>query len=222
MANFLTDVILRATDGVPADNVVNTFAWTASSLSALQAVTTAAIPSFYNGTHSPGTAPISDFISSAVSRASNAIEVRYYDITTHLDGSPHGSPVASEFFTLSGGEAATALPSEVSLVLSYHSAYGSAVEESGGTRPRARLRGRCYIGPLTFATIASDTGRPTTAFMNTLLGAGESFMALGSAPWSVWSRMNAAMTTVSNLFVDNAFDTQRRRGPKASTRVSFP
>jgi hypothetical protein len=39
--------------------------------------------------------------------------------------------------------------------------------------------------------------------------------------WSVWSRKNANTKLVTGGFVDNAFDTQRRRGEKASGRQTW-
>jgi hypothetical protein len=221
MANFLTTVRFSPASGLSEDAVQNDFAWVASDLATLRALTTAAIPSFYNTVHSPGTVTLASRISSKISRAANACTVKYYDVTTHLDGSPHGSPVAIETFTLGAAVDGTCLPEELAVVLSFHSTLTDIPEEVGSTRPAARHRGRIYFGPLnTASNQASDCSvEPQTNAA--LRGAALSFLALGSAPWSVWSRANAAMYTVSGGYVDNAFDVQRRRGHAPSARTSF-
>jgi hypothetical protein len=219
--NFITTVQLPPSSGLPEDVVVNTFAWTASDLITLRAMTTAAIPSFYNNVHAPGTVTLASRISAKIARSTNGVIVKYYDVTTHLDGSAHGSPVAIEQFTLGAAIDGTMLPEENAVVLSYHGLLTDLPEEIGTTRPAARHRGRMYFGPCNTAVNQGSDASVEPQTNAALRGAALSFLALGSAPWSVWSRKNAAMYTVVGGYVDNAFDTQRRRGHKATARTAF-
>jgi hypothetical protein len=221
MANFLTTVQFPAVSGLPEDTVQNDFSWVASDLVTLRAMTTAAIPSFYNTVHAPGTVTLASRLSAKLSRAANIATVKYYDVTTHLDGSPHGSPVAIEQFTLGAAVDGTCLPEEVAVVLSFHSLLTDIPEEIGSTRPAARHRGRIYFGPLNTASNQASDASVEPQTNAALRGAALFFLGLASAPWSVWSRASAAMFTVSGGYVDNAFDTQRRRGHRASARTSF-
>lgn len=115
------------------------------------------------------------------------------------------------------------LPNEVAVCLSYRGTY-----ESGEIN--ARRRGRVFIGPL--ATTASDGGnapRPSSAIRTALLNGCLAIQAaLASTPWDwvVYSPTLAGVspgaasagTPVVQAWVDDAFDTQRRRGLAPTTR----
>jgi hypothetical protein len=217
---LLCEVTLPHVDGITRDEVVNTFPFitTADPPSTLNMTDAAdAIEAFYN-TIPSGLNAVAGWLNASRSRASNACSIRYYDIIGHLDGSPHGSPLATSLFTLgaqaSGGGA---LPAEVACVLTSQAAYGSDVEFAPGARPRARDRGRLYLGPLTSAAVHLDS-TTQRASVNTQLiaswqAAGAALKALASSVgWSVWSRRNAILKLIIQGWVDDAFDTHRKRG----------
>jgi hypothetical protein len=123
------------------------------------------------------------------------------------------------------------MPTEVALCLSYRA------EQVSGESP-ARRRGRIYLGPLSanVGALVSNDFRPTTAARGIIAGAAatlEDGIALasgvGSVKWAVYSPtihqqtgdIEAAFNDVVDGWVDDAFDTQRRRGPKATTRTTF-
>jgi hypothetical protein len=100
-----------------------------------------------------------------------------------------------------------------------------AVKVSGQTQ--ARRRGRVYIGGLGIVTTAGTTNSfpvPTGQVVTNLVNAAQN---LGNdAPdanwsWVVYSRANDIVVNVDNGWVDNAFDTQRRRGNAPSQRETF-
>lgn len=119
-----------------------------------------------------------------------------YDITTHLDGGPHGSPIYTGLVVGSAAPSAlTALPAGLCVCVSYRSDFGTDLEEgpsvstiptadfaqdegapathTGRTRPKSRDRGRLYIGPLDQGIVDSTTGltgesRPGGTFLDTL------------------------------------------------------
>lgn len=218
--NFLTTVTFEHDSGLPEDRVVNSFAWTAPDLATLRAFTTAGLPDFYNAVHAPGADPLCFWMSPRLNTLANVSKVNYYDVTTHLDGSPHGSPIAVESFTLGTSAVANAMPEEVAAVISWHGDLTGLVEELGTTRPRARHRGRVFIGPLNIQGLGTD-GRITTPMLNSMHGAGLFILSSVGGLFSIWSRKDAAMYTATGGFADNAFDTQRRRGTDASARQTW-
>jgi hypothetical protein len=222
----MTVVLSRAelphVSGLPRDTFVNDFVFESSNLSNTLAISGPAVQDFYNVAHHGGNI-LAHFISLMVTRLV-PVTVKHYDITAHLDGSPHGAPVATTSFTLgSNTSTGDALPEEVACVLSFHAPYGTDQEESGVIRPRARDRGRIYIGPFDTAALNSTVNTtPSSILMTSILDGGRSLLDLVGANWRQWSRAAARVQTVSDVWVDNAWDTQRRRGPRATARQMFP
>lgn len=131
-------------------------------------------------------------------------------------------------------------PPEVALCVSFE-----GPRQSG--QPQARRRGRWYFGPLVFnGTSGTDQRVPTTTGMTALLTAftGATDPAGNDGPYlSVYSRythgnipvggsppadqpfpedpelLAESFTLVTHLWIDSAWDTQRRRGHAAATRV---
>jgi hypothetical protein len=108
------------------------------------------------------------------------------------------------------------LPTEVALCLSYRAPLIS------GTDPKNR-RGRLYIGPLDTSALSSSATSsdilPNVSLMNALRDAGQRLMNLTSVLWVIYSPTTATDLEITNVHVDNAFDTQRRRGGAPSQRV---
>lgn len=156
-----------------------------------------------------------------------------------------GGPVFRESWAdfLPNAASATNLPEEVAIVATFHATYGSTPERipggpagpEGDTRPRARLRGRIYLGPLSVAASnqpSNEPARPHINIQNSLVGAMARMSAnLGTdgLRWSVFSPtkaleaadINAGGAQVAAGWVDNAFDTQRRRGRRSTSRITF-
>lgn len=119
------------------------------------------------------------------------------------------------------------VPSEVALVMSYRGVY-----VSGGVN--ARERGRVFLGPWNEDAIGSspDLGRPAPGFIAAVATAGGNLLSasVAAAEWD-WIVFSGARRLVeeeeyqgSNVisgWVDNAFDTQRRRGVSPTARSTF-
>jgi hypothetical protein len=109
------------------------------------------------------------------------------------------------------------LPEEVSLCLSFHGVYDSG-------SPKARRRGRIYLPPLdSDQTITSTSGRTVfqTAFITAVLNAYEAAWAeltTAGTVHAVWSTVDETSYPVVTAWMDDAPDTQRRRGPLATYR----
>lgn len=128
-----------------------------------------AIEFFFNGLAPSQTLPLSNYIATDISRATNACTITATDVTAHLDGSPAGSPFSQTQFTLGGGGINNSMPPSIAVAVGYRRDYGSDLEHGpvislpsdddaidqgappthmGRSRPRARDRGRFYFGPL--------------------------------------------------------------------------
>lgn len=144
-----------------------------------------------------------------------------YDVTAHLDGSPAGSPVATQAFTAQTQAVTTALlPEGVACCVSYRANYGTDVEFGTGSRPRARDRNRFYLGPLygTCLSAEASTHRAqfSSAFITSTLNALNTLalVNVSSVPtWALrtWSRKNASTSVAQTAWIDDRPDYQRRR-----------
>jgi len=83
-----------------------------------------------------------------------------------------------------------------------------------------RHRGRIYLGPFS----ASDCGttKPGGSLMSQALTLANALGAAGptEAQWSVWSELDNLARPVTKAYVDNEWDTQRRRGLKSDARTT--
>lgn len=186
-------------------------------------------PGLFNTAGAGAAHPMGYWLSPSCDRAANHCSIEVYDLDGHLNGSAHGSPVASGTWTLTPSTPGPTLPEGIANCVNYRADYGTDVEflgprteGSGGTRPRARDRNRHYFGPL--AGIAVDTssspGRVvfdpqfiTDCLANTkqvevITGSG-----LPPDQWNlqVWSRKNASVKPVAEYWCDDRPDYQRRR-----------
>jgi hypothetical protein len=205
---------------------------TATDFSNISAVITAC-QNFVTTAGTGGAASIGFYLSASVDRATNHAAVTVYDITGHLDGSPHGSPVAMQNFTIPvGSGSAQAFPEGCAAALSFRGDYGTDVEFGGSppgrTRPRARDRNRVYIGPLSSVCAQKDatTGRCewSSTFVTDALAALFSLSGThtaGGDAWNfrVWSKKDAALKLPTESWMDNRVDYQRRRSDEGGVRV---
>lgn len=122
------------------------------------------------------------------------------------------------------------MPAEVALCLSFQAAGASGVNQ-------ARRRGRVYLGPIDHdATYTQNLGdvRPTSTCRDAIAAAAGALRdgadtTFGShVSWAVYSptldvvgTIDDAFNDVDNGWVDNSFDTQRRRGSAPSLRSLF-
>lgn len=111
-----------------------------------------------------------------------------------------------------------AAPTEVSLCMSYQAARQSGV-------PQARRRGRVYMPPMALNALGAD-GRPDVNVIDIINTAADTLLDASEAAadwdWIQYSPTDLQMSDIDNGWVDDEFDTQRRRGRKATTRVTFP
>lgn len=219
---------LPTISGDPLDWSSNSFTFAVDAVDSTSiADAMATVADFY--THAISAHSIGQQLGLQLSRATNACVLRCYDISAHLDGTPHGSPVGLSTFTLPAAvETGPSLVEGLAVVGSFHSAYGTDVEFGTGTRPRARDRGRIYLGPLSLDWVTEDatTHRVSvTPSMRTILCNALNYMRTnphGLCVWSVWSRAKATALPVVGGWVDDRFDYQRRREDQGLIRTNWP
>jgi hypothetical protein len=234
MLNDHVTVTFPHKDGINRDAVVNTFTFhkatdmTDTDMGLIEN----AIRQFLNSTPSDGTAVGEPSIILGPQLSRTAVPVfRHYNIDAHLSGTtPVGSPVRTNTMTeaLHAPVSGFPMPSEVAICLSFHGTFGADQEFAGGTRPKSRDRGRIYFGPLVGSALVVNTegttNRPIVApnvRAALLSNALDHLMAPGSGiSQVVWSRRAGSVNPVEGYSVDDAFDTQRRRGERPTVRQS--
>lgn len=140
----------------------------------------------------------------------NTLTVKAY----HLGDPPPREPLES-VQTLIAGNAGTAYPEEVAVCLSFF-----------GARNLPRTRGRVYLGPLTASAGIMSGGR--VRVQDTLIAAIKDAALLlmdatfaATHAWGIVSQANADFVQIQQGWIDDAFDTQRRRGPDAQARTTW-
>jgi hypothetical protein len=160
--------------------------------------------------------------------------VKLYDAVS----APPNIPLRTQTFSISGaGQTDFSLPAEVALCGSFQGTPTSGTDQ-------ARRRGRIYFGPLDAASLAASAsdGFPSLDLRQSLLAA---LLRLRQASensttwdWGVYSKgsrnrvlqpdgtMRATgslrapiFTPVTDVWVDDRFDTQRRRGTKPTSKM---
>lgn len=142
------------------------------------------------------------------------ITVKAYD----LDGPPPHDPLVTHVRNPAGTVANINYPGEIALCLSF----------KGGNRPWQR--GRIYLAPQLATGFTGPTSlapRPPTALMDMALNLGGALSGIGGAniDWVVHSATRGVNFPVTDCWVDDEWDTQRRRGTRPTlrrTRVTGP
>lgn len=204
MADFVTraQVEIKATSGIAEDSAVNVWHFHTLSLATPWTSIRDALVDFY--------VAVQGLFPSTVLQ--NGHRIRLY----RLDDPEPRAPVLDEDFNLTTPTSGTALPPELAACLSFQ-----AERVSG--QDQARRRGRVYIGPLDTAMLTG--GLLTAAVQSSLATAATALLtesvAQGDWDWAVYSRVNGTAEPVTNGWVDNAPDVQRRRGLAATNRVTW-
>lgn len=207
MALMRHDVVLPYSSSLPEDVSIQTF-WTKSSETPeIQAIAASeALADFYTVAGGAAEYPSIDYyLSPVMDYSSNACTIRSYDMG---DPEPR-TPVLEAPFTLNENTGTVGGAEEVALCMSFHALFEAGV-------PKARRRGRVYLGPFN-----SDVGEvvgsrvlPSTGVVDSIRQqAATLLLALrGTVEWSVYSRVDDEAHVVVGGWVDRQWDTQRRRG----------
>lgn len=206
MSVHLCTASIQAATNLPEDAMVNTFYFEGSGADPTNVFDM--VTDFYEDVPTGATRSIFGWMGQE--NVGDELTLTLYD----LADSPPRAPIATSTRTIIGPGTGECLPSEVALCLSYQTSVASG-------QPQARRRGRIYIGGLLMA--ASQDSRPVSGIITTLACAGRDLIQASNASvsweWQQYSRTNAAGNIVTGGWVDNAWDTQRRRGLAPSART---
>lgn len=145
--------------------------------------------------------------------------------TTYLGGSPAANELTVKLYdaeapapnyplvekTVRAGVAAASLVNrDVAMCLSYFA-----------TNNRPRTRGRIYV-PCSLAGITPSSSRPSAANQTRVSDLATVLAAMGGSEyiWAVWSRVDRVARNVTDWWVDNSWDSQRRRGLRGTSRTT--
>lgn len=230
MAHRRVTVTIPSTTGVPRDAVQNTFHFTTPTSSDLPSTTAElesirdAIVDFYDGLHDlepylPGGGSLRLSLVFHGVTLVPTLTIRIYRCETEIAVGASPEPIISYTVSITAFSSAfTALPTEAAICLSFRGTTDTGI-------PIARQRGRVFLGPLSANVATTDAGHVVvnTGVRATLAAAGAALRAWATAGvnWVVWSHTELSAFPVAAGWVDNAFDTQRRRGTDATQRLTW-
>lgn len=203
MPTYRLQQTIQTADNVAANYATNNWAFIADDLTILPTIQTA-VTTFYNA--------IRTYFGTLVRQ--NGHTYKWYDMA---DLVPR-APVLEGAWNLTSAPVQPGLPPEVSLCMSFQGERISGV-------PQARRRGRLYLPFMAQSNIGTD-GRPLPAMITAIAAAADTFVTsskgTGTWDWIVLSDINPTdASIVDNGWIDNEWDTQRRRGRVATTRNTF-
>lgn len=216
--HVIVQVVLPRTTGLPADVVVNNWHFkkqSGSSFADAAAEVAPIVQHFYDTKTGTQSQKIGTYIGSAIDRGTNWLTKTY-------DGSvAPGSriPIQDTFAGPTSGSSSS-LPAEVAYCLSFRSFFTLA--------PLSHQRGRIYLGPFNDFARASGTtlgdSRPDGTMQGDILDAAQQVGAEVAASthinaWCTYSPTSNVLFPIGEIFVDDAWDTQRRRGVAPGTRT---
>lgn len=194
---------ITTVDNVNANYATNTFHTLADDLTAAQLFVTN-LQTFYNA--------VRPQFSNLVRQ--NGQNYKIYDMT---DPTPRAPKIDSSF-NFGAAPAGTPLPTEVALCVSFQGVKLSGV-------PQARRRGRVFL-PFFNTTALGTDGRPVVGTLSAVQTAADALVTASKAAttwkWIVLSSIDpSGGSVVDNGWIDNEWDTQRRRGRLPVTRYVF-
>jgi hypothetical protein len=198
---------------LPRDRFVNTFHFAGAMSQANVNAIGELLQHFYNDT--PGTAvpAPAEYLSPVIAGAS----LRVYDLGETDPRTPHVPDPSNlwwQSWRLTGG---TALPNEVAVCVSYYT-----------DKNAPRKRGRFYLGALNTKALGGTTGAPADQTVKSELRqvlAGNAFTLASQLThpgleWVLLSpKLGGSSGPVQHGWVDNSFDTIRKRGMKTTART---
>lgn len=227
MAIIRASVRIPNDSGLSEDAVFNNFHFSTGDVAgATLDALVARVSEFYN-TAIGGGNKVSDFLSDFLDGANATIKlVNMSEPTPRFPLRDQAMPISIP--------AGNGFPNEVAIVMSFQGAKVSGENQ-------ARKRGRIYLGPVKASTATAATGemrvssgvrsvlgdamdRLATAPVGALYdwivySAGARDNSDDSIPYEVRDMLAPTFAPVDNGWIDDAYDTQRRRGRKATGRT---
>lgn len=215
MGLALAQVVIANVNGLPADSFVNTF-WFGTLSDPPSQTQSDEIASrlidFYTTANT--SAALGTYLGNCVSRGAGASTIKVYDGTA----APGLGPIDTYPMTINAAGDAQDLPWEVAVCISFKNDSATGI-------PAPNRRGRIFFGPINITAVTDVAGsvRPFGTFRTDAAVASERLRDSNTAAttWVVWSRDLSVASEVESGWIDDAFDTQRRRGEAVTTRTSW-
>lgn len=205
MPIYHAQTIITVDTFIAKDYAVNNTYWVAADVSELPAIV-AELKASYD--------LMRPFMAQYVNQ--NGHLVKFYNLA---DPTPR-APVLEATFNLAVDPTGAALPTEVALCCSFQGAHQSGI-------PQSRRRGRNYL-PFLGGACIDGVGRPTAGVVNAAVAWGQNLLDFSGGgvgtTWVVHSTIGDPLenaVVITNGWVDNEFDTQRRRGRAPTSRTLF-
>lgn len=207
-------LILQGKSGLPEDRFVTTWAFlrgTGVSYEDAAPLVAQTMDGFMMGTRDSGR-DLESYLSPAVKTGTGAVIVKTYD----LGQPPPREPDEFLLDIVAAPSSSNGIPAEVAVCGSFYS-----------FRNLPRSRGRIYWGPFNTGVLMNGTNgrvKPDTVFVDTLAQSLDAVKTQSQATgltWCILSQRDAELKPVTNGWVDDAFDTQRRRGEEPISRVEW-
>lgn len=202
MPFYLATVTLVPTSGVAADATENTYAFSGSNASADPGVIATLLDSLYDS--------LVGIYPSIVATSGHTISV------INLDDPQPRYPVLIQAYSFPSAPTGNTAARELAICSSFQANRQSGI-------PQSRRRGRVYLGPID-ATVIDNNGLIASGSITTVVNAFSAFDTAADAStvvWSVYSRVEGDLYAITNGWVDNAPDIQRRRGTAATSRTTW-
>lgn len=198
MVQIRSQVVLQGGSGLPEDQFVNVFHFVTAGSS--YETDSAAIATALTARYQAIQAYFSLYVKPAAT-------IKTYNMADAEPREPTIYPLA-----LTIQAATISLPNEVALCLSYE----------GDPPHTARRRGRIYLGPFNTTAgqpaTATVPGRPSSGFVTQIANFGLNLRA-ANLGWMVWSPTDEVYVPIEQGWVDNEWDTMRKRGNEATSRT---
>lgn len=232
MAVLRATVAFEHVSGLPRDRAVNTFHVNGSTAPATLQTIIDSLIRFYNLPAVEQNPALSAWLASTLTD----FVVKVYDVTVEPSGPPLAvsAPVARV-----GATNQSNLPAEVAACLSYQGTPAAGLVQS-------RRRGRIFFGPLNSNAMVQAQGQPAkpNPIMNALLraaymrlttdidpvgelviysrpfpGRPEGRFSKSGKPLKPLPARPGSTVDITQVWTDDAFDTQRRRGERATAKT---
>lgn len=176
---------------------------------------------------------IRSWFSATLAGQPDSLLVEFWKLTAEKPppGTGLGPPVSSGQMGWTTPPSTVGYPSEVSSCITLDGTTVLDAEHgTGGTRPASRKRNRKYVGPLAATAGSADPTtseiRPTVTFRTALTNAILTHLinAAIAKGWALtgFSPTNWQTFPLKSVWVDDAFDTQRRRGEEPTIQTLVP
>lgn len=155
---------------------------------------------------------IADYLSIKIDPAASYI--KWYNLDLPKPRTPFLT-LSMDSFTTVGSDT---LPSEVAIVSSFQAAPVNGL-------PQSRRRNRVYLGPLSSLGLAAADGVINSSCREAIAGAFENLASNSASEaqwiWVVYSPTDDDNHAIADGWIDNAFDSQRRRGIESYSRETW-